>query len=376
MVINQFYKGMENVLKYYETNDYSKSRIEQIKSALNHLNSLYEKHKQSFGHDYKEIISNSPYTKSVKSNMFCCLKKFDTWEKESASSLSQYGYLPVREIQSSVFQKILLEFITYQKKLGKAKSTLKFYVYANSLLLLYMESIGIFDFISIKPDDITNYISNSTHIASLAPSTKQAVFYRNRKFISWLIKRNILNDNKLYTAMEVKVHVPSKVVTILTEEQHKALLNENQPSTAVEARNQAIIKCCLMLGLRRSDVVSLKFNEIDWEKEEIHLVQQKTNVPLVLPMPPKVGLAIALYVTKFRYNSDSPYVFISGRAPYKPSFTSDILKYSSIGSEQLHSYCYHIMRRSCASQLINHGTDIVDVIVSFSQLLNLSSRNH
>ena len=41
----------------------------------------------------------------------------------------------------------------------------------------------------------------------------------------------------------------------------------------------------------------MKLSDIDWEKEEIYIIQQKTGVRLTLPMPAAVGNAIYDYVT-------------------------------------------------------------------------------
>ena len=40
-------------------------------------------------------------------------------------------------------------------------------------------------------------------------------------------------------------------------------------------RDYAMLMLAARLGLRASDIANLKFNNIDWDKNEINIVQQK-----------------------------------------------------------------------------------------------------
>lgn len=62
----------------------------------------------------------------------------------------------------------------------------------------------------------------------------------------------------------------------------------------------------------------MKLSDLDWEKEEICIVQQKTANGLTLPMSVAVGNAIYDYVTMERPSSGEPYVFLCMTRPYCP----------------------------------------------------------
>ena len=49
-------------------------------------------------------------------------------------------------------------------------------------------------------------------------------------------------------------------------------------------------------GLRCCDIVALRLDGIDWRHDEIRLVQVKTSKPLVLPLPPLAGNAVAEWI--------------------------------------------------------------------------------
>ncbi len=81
-------------------------------------------------------------------------------------------------------------------------------------------------------------------------------------------------------------------------------------------RDYAIILLITRLGLRSSDVANLRFSNIDWEREVIHLNQVKTGNPLELPLLKDVGEAIINYLKNARPKTDSDHVFVRQVPPY------------------------------------------------------------
>lgn len=75
-------------------------------------------------------------------------------------------------------------------------------------------------------------------------------------------------------------------------------------------------------GFRSSDVANLRFSNIDWEREVIHLNQVKTGNPLELPLLEDVGEAIINYLKNARPETDSDHVFVRQLPSYsvKPKF--------------------------------------------------------
>src|SRR5271163_742148 len=68
-------------------------------------------------------------------------------------------------------------------------------------------------------------------------------------------------------------------------------------------------------GLRCCDIVALRLDEIDWRRDEIRLVQAKTSRPLVLPLPPLAGNAVAEWILHGRPDCGAPEVFVRLKAP-------------------------------------------------------------
>jgi len=132
----------------------------------------------------------------------------------------------------------------------------------------------------------------------------------------------------------------------------------------VGKRNYAMMLLASRLGLRASDIAGLKFNNIDWEKNEIALKQYKTGTPLTLPLLSDVGNALIDYLKNGRFHSDSQYVFLAACAPYVPvtnlavcsAIRSIILK-SGVSVKNRH-HGPHALRHSLASRLLENNVSI------------------
>jgi site-specific recombinase XerD len=83
-----------------------------------------------------------------------------------------------------------------------------------------------------------------------------------------------------------------------------------------EIRDYAMVLIASRLGLRASDICSLKFKEIDWEWNLITVIQQKTQTPATYPLLNDIGEAIISYVQKVRPKIDSEFIFIRMVPPY------------------------------------------------------------
>ena len=92
----------------------------------------------------------------------------------------------------------------------------------------------------------------------------------------------------------------------------KALAGENQLSLC----DKAIGMLALYTGLRSCDIAELKLDAIDWDRDLINIIQQKTGFPLELPLIAVVGNTIYNYLTSERPHTESEYLFITQNKPY------------------------------------------------------------
>lgn len=265
---------------------------------------------------------------------------------------------------------------------GGAKGIPPFYEYASDVFLSFLASHGVSDISAMTVQHLHDFVCFG--LEEYAASTKKEMLYRIRRFLRYLFLDGEISFPVL-SYLDCNVRVPEKVVSVLSEKQEKAIVNHSDDN-AKDCRNKAIALCCLKLGLRISDTLRLRFKDINWETKTIGIVQLKTGVPLKLPLPDAVGNAIASYVCLFRPESEKDFIFLTLQAPYNPLGSSDrgnIVALIGEPDAQVPSGANHLLRRTCASDMLRDGTDILTIstvlghadIASIDPYLSIDQKN-
>ncbi len=150
------------------------------------------------------------------------------------------------------------------------------------------------------------------------------------------------------------------------EKIHDVLFDE---TNGLFLRDRAIGKILYYTGMRASDIAELKFSDIDWEKDRIHLNQKKTGAPLTLPLPPVVGNAICDYILNERPESKENHIFLTrGKYPHRMNgqdlipVADTIYKKAGIRQEKGSRKGTHIFRHRLATHLA--GENISRAVIS------------
>jgi integrase len=143
------------------------------------------------------------------------------------------------------------------------------------------------------------------------------------------------------------------------------MLSNIDRGSPVGKRDYAIILLALQQGFRSSDIGSLRFNNLKWERKEIELVQQKTGKRVTHPMLPDVGWAIIDYVKHARPRTNSTLVFLpchGGAEKLKTDGINGILtrcmRRSGIGAPRETVKGMHSLRHTLARRLMENGTSL------------------
>lgn len=142
-----------------------------------------------------------------------------------------------------------------------------------------------------------------------------------RNFLRFLYEQNLIERDFSYMMKSYSKKLRSakeRMPSFYTADEVAKLENRVSRSSDVGKRDYAMILLASRLGLRISDIANIKFENIDWDASEIHLLQFKTGNPLTLPLLPIVGDAIIDYLRYGRKKSSSDHVFLSCKPPYGP----------------------------------------------------------
>ncbi len=94
-----------------------------------------------------------------------------------------------------------------------------------------------------------------------------------------------------------------RLPNVLTPDEVENVLKVIDRNNPLGKRNYVMISLVAKLGLRISDAVNLKLENIDWINKKISIVQKKTGKPLELPLPEDIGWAIIDYLQNGRPKS-------------------------------------------------------------------------
>jgi len=83
----------------------------------------------------------------------------------------------------------------------------------------------------------------------------------------------------------------------------KKILAKTEGDNPTNIRDRAILMMLTVYGLRRSEVVNLKLNDIDWKQELLKINRAKKAKPQVFPLSKTVGDSILRYIREIRPNN-------------------------------------------------------------------------
>ncbi|RDY58166.1 tyrosine-type recombinase/integrase [Flagellimonas nanhaiensis] len=129
-------------------------------------------------------------------------------------------------------------------------------------------------------------------------------------------------------------------------------------------RDKLIIELLYATGLRRTELVNLKLNDVDAENKSMKVLG-KRNKERILPLLPSTLDLIAEYKShrsKIENGADSPFLFLTkdGLKIYETLVYRIINKYFSLVSPKVKK-SPHILRHTFATHMLNRGADLNSV---------------
>lgn len=367
--------GGDQQMKFKKTNDtyadliqklknhgYSKSYITRLETEINWLiRNQNREDIQSYGDACRIRVSQ---TKSrdmqvTYRRVYGTLEKFDLYGEYPAGI-----YAKASEKRGSywqlnpVFRGVIDIYKDSGKKRGLKETTLYKTAFSASSFLLAMQHRGRIVLNDITEDDVISYFIRENGGRPLSGAYRDTV--------ASVFK----SDLGIYTepARQILAYIPvirqrRKNIPYLKPEETDAIRSVlGCPGSALCMRDRAIGMLLFFTGIRGCDISCMKFSDIDWEKDEICIIQQKTTARLILPMSAAVGNAIYDYVTMERPSSEEAYIFLCRTKPYSPLSRSSIWKavskiYKAAGIRQGEGERQgtHLFRHYVASALAGNG---------------------
>lgn len=165
-----------------------------------------------------------------------------------------------------------------------------------------------------------------------------------------------------------RIRTPAKATTskVLSSEQLAQWLAGFDRSQAEGRRDYAMALCLADLGMRVGDLAALRLDDIDWKQGTIRIPNAKRQRPYWLPLPKRVGHALANYLRKDRCQNTQREVFLRHRTPRLKPLTPvyivhrlrDVALAQGLKSPLVGT---HVFRHTFATRLLRSGSSLKQV---------------
>ena len=172
--------------------------------------------------------------------------------------------------------------------------------------------------------------------------------------ITWSIKRRVAPTGYVHPCRSIERRQESDGKTrFLSDVERVRLLEECKTSTW--PRLYVLVLLALTTGARKSELLGLRWSDIDVERAVAHCGRTKNGDPKALPLVPAVVDALLPFK-----GAASTYVFESSRCKgqafaFEPKFAEALL------SAKVREFRFHDLRHSCASMLASSGATLLEI---------------
>jgi len=136
-------------------------------------------------------------------------------------------------------------------------------------------------------------------------------------FLRFLADSNYLKQN--YSGIVSRRRHPMPQPTVYSPEEINSIEDSFDLSSPAGIRNCAITLLMSRYGIRACDVAALTFDNIDFENNRLHFIQQKTDDPWEGELFPEIKSALQRYINNVRPNTVTfSSIFVTLLPPYAP----------------------------------------------------------
>jgi site-specific recombinase XerD len=179
-----------------------------------------------------------------------------------------------------------------------------------------------------------------------------------RAFFSWLHREGFINEN---IGSNLKPpRIPNKIISTLSNEEIRAVLNSFNQNSPTDFRNKTIFMILIDSGLRIGELVNLKMAGIKQDGTVLH-VMGKGRKERIVPIGINAQKVLQKYLFRYRPQPVNPgfdHVFLS---QYGQPLTENGIKLAvkrvarASGVNRLHA---HLCRHTFATRFLSNGGDI------------------
>jgi len=303
------------VVEAMESRSYSNFAIKPVKRCLTLLMEFCAEeggeYTPELGVKFVEVMSgerSGKYHRRAWLNPDRCVRLVDSYVLAGQVDLSR-AKRSAPPTLGTEFTSLLCAWKDDMEDRGLAATTVQHSVGYAQRYMAFLERRGIFSIEDADPKSVVAFIESLS--STYSQSGIRSAMSPLGRFIRFAGNAALVAAIGL-----VKIEKKRPIMPWLSEDEMDRIQIVIR-SDVVKLRDRAICLLALTCGLRASDIVALKLEDIDWKAGRISVVQKKTGNPLALPLLPAVGNAISGYIISERPRSDDRNVFLGMTAPHR-----------------------------------------------------------
>jgi len=281
----------------------------------------------------------------------------------------------------SVFRKdqhivAFLNFLIIEK--GLSKNTIQSYESDIHQLYQWNISKNKKSITEIKKIDTSQYVSYlfSQNLKSTSVNRKISSL---KTFFNFLLKKKLIKANPF--ADQIMPKKPVSLPKSISEDDVVRLLDAPKADSLIGLRDKAMLELLYASGVRISELVNIKFSDLDLERNIIKVYGKGSKERLV-PFGEDAAQCISAYIDERKKNKDIAsikYIFLNNRGSKisRHAFWHRLKEYClEIGLKR--DISPHTLRHAFATHLLNRGADLrsVQVLLGHSDLSTTQIYTH
>lgn len=195
-----------------------------------------------------------------------------------------------------------------------------------------------------------------------------------RAFFSWMVKTNQLLSNPA-SDLELPRLDHRLPRAVLSQREVELILSSIDTQTALGVRDRAILEVLYSTGMRRMEIIALRWDDFDIERGTVFVREGKGKKDRMVP----IGERAIKYCEKYLYDvrpsldliSDPSFFLTSLGEAFTPNRMTQLVRNAIDAADIGKSGSCHMLRHSCATLMLENGADIRFI----QQLLGHASMN-
>jgi site-specific recombinase XerD len=279
--------------------------------------------------------------------------------------LRERGEFPIRNRKRTALDALIDDFRAHLvENCGLAERTVYKRAYYARAFLKETFAEGRFRPARIRRHHLQSFVARfaKTH----RPDSANAVATCLRSFLRYLAFHGEVDASLVAAVPTIRRWKLDYLPRVMDEEQLVSFFAQFDRSIPSGRRDYAMALCLAELGMRASEVASLRLVDIDWEQATLKIPAGKTRRERILPLTHRVGRAVAGYIRYGRPQTSAQTVFVRHSSPRGIALNTEQVRGAMRRVYRRVPGCEnwtgtHVLRHTAATRLHRRGVSLKNV---------------